>query len=69
MKFKASQIKAVDDRYGYSSPIDQVASKRLDLNDLLKRSADEKNKRKKVNFIIFSATTFLILLFFFLLSF
>ena len=67
MRGRVGQLKP-DDRYGYSSPADHI-EKKLDLNDLLKRVSEEKNKRKKMNILIFSGATFSVLMFFFLLSF
>ena len=67
MKSKVAQLKT-DESYGYSLPVDHE-EKRLDLNDLLKRASEEKNKKKKMNLIIFSGTAFSALVFFFLVSF
>jgi len=67
MRGKVSQPRAEDERYDYRSLSDN-AGKRLDLNDLLKRVADEKNKSKKVNLLIFSGVTSVVLVFLLLLS-
>ena len=67
MRGKVSQARADDVRYDYRALSDN-AEKRLDLNDLLKRVADEKNKNKKVNLLIFSGATSVVLVFLLLLS-
>ena len=67
MRGKVSQARADDVRYDYR-PLSDNAKKRLDLNDLLKRVADEKNKNKKVNLLIFSGATSVVLVFLLLLS-
>ena len=58
----------IEDHYDYKS-LSNNATKRLDLNDLLKRAADEKSRNKKINLLIFSGATFIVLMFLFLLSF
>ena len=67
MRGKVSQARADDVQYDYR-PLSDKAKKRLDLNDLLKRVADEKNKNKKVNLLIFSGATSVVLVFLLLLS-
>ena len=67
MRGKASQARTDEDRYDYR-PLSDNVGKRLDLNDLLKRVADEKNKSKKVNLLIFSGATSVVLVFLLLLS-
>ena len=67
MRGKVSQARSDDVQYGYKLLSDK-AKKRLDLNDLLKRVADEKNKNKKVNLLIFSGATSVVLVFLLLLS-
>ena len=49
---KASQIKSDSDRYDYR-PLLDTTSKRLDLNNLLRRMKDEEKKNKKFNLLIF----------------
>ena len=58
----------IEDHYDYKS-LSNNNTKRLDLNDLLKRAANEKNRSKKINLLIFSSATFVVLMFLFLLSF
>ena len=67
MTGKASEVRTDDDRYGYKALSDDT-KKRLDLNDLLKRAADEKNRSKKVNILILSGATSAVLIFFLLIS-
>ena len=67
MTRKTSEVRTDDDRYGYKALSDDT-EKRLDLNDLLRRAADEKNRDKKVNILIFSLATSAVLVFFLLLS-
>ena len=64
---KASEVRTDGDRYGYKA-VSYDTKKRLDLNDLLRRAADEKNRSKKVNILIFSLATSAVLVFFLLLS-
>ena len=67
MTGNASEVRTDDDRYGYKALSDDT-KKRLDLNDLLRRSANEKNRNKKVNILIFSVATSAALVFFLLIS-
>ena len=67
MRGKASQARSGDVEYGYKPLLDNK-EKRLDLNDLLRRLADEKNRNKKVNLLIFSGATSVVLVFFLLIS-
>ena len=67
MTGKASEVRTDDDRYGYKA-LSDVTKKRLDLNDLLRRAADEKNRSEKVNILIFSLATSAVLVFFLLIS-
>ena len=67
MRGKVSQARSDDVHYGYRS-LSSETEKRLDLNDLLKRVAEEKNKNKKVNLLIFSGATSVVLVFLLLLS-
>ena len=64
---KASQIKSDSDRYDYR-PLLDTTSKRLDLNNLLRRIKDEEKKSKKFNVLIFSGATSVVLVFLLLLS-
>ena len=67
MAGKASEVRTDGDRYSYKAVSDDT-EKRLDLNDLLKRAADEKNRSKKVNILILSGATFAVLIFLLLIS-
>ena len=67
MTGKVSEVRTDDDRYGYKA-LSDVTKKRLDLNDLLRRSVNEKNRNKKINILIFSVSTSAVLVFFLLIS-
>ena len=66
MKVKASRVKSDEEQYGFK-PLGK-SKKRLDLNDLLRRVADEKNRSKKTNILIFSGATSAVVLFLLLLG-
>ena len=69
MREKANQIRYKEEQYRFVKPDDSsMLKKRLDLNDLLKRAAYEKNRNKKFNLLIFSGATTVVLVFFLLLS-
>ena len=69
MKTKLSQISNNEDRYGYSTPFDSSKTKRrIDLNDLLQRVKEEKNKDKKTNLIIISVSVIATVVIFLTLS-
>ena len=59
MKEKKDRLESKSREYGYSSFSGKV-EKRLDLNDLLKRAENEKNRDRKLNLIIFSSVAFLV---------
>ena len=67
MRGKVSQARSDDVHYGYRS-LSSETEKRLDLNDLLKRAAYEKNRNKKFNLLIFSGASTVVMVFFLLLS-
>ena len=67
MRGKVSQTRSDDVQYGYRTSSSET-EKRLDLNDLLKRVANEKSKNKKFNLLIFSGASTVVLVFFLLLS-
>ena len=64
---KVSRVKSENDYYGYR-PLLDTTEKRLDLNNLLRRAKDEKEKNKKLNLLIFSGATSVVLVFFLLIS-
>ena len=65
---KLSHVDSKNERYGYRPHIESEAPKRLDLNDLLKRVENEKNKSRKLNIFIFSGATTVVVVFLTLLS-
>ena len=66
MRGKANELKTEKDRYGYR-PF-RAAEKRLDLNDLIKRTKAEEKNDKKFNLLIFSGAASVVVVFFILLS-
>ena len=58
-----------EDQYGFKPLSDNVSEKRLDLNDLIKRSKEIKRNEKKNNFFIFLAAILIIWVFGFIISF
>ena len=67
MRGKVSQARSDDVHYSYSS-LSSETEKRLDLNDLLKRAAYEKNRDKKFNLLIFSGASTVVMVFLLLLN-
>ena len=67
MRGKVSQVKSDDDLYGYKPSL-ITKDKRLNVNNLLRRIKNEKNKDKKFNLLIFSGAIFVVLVFLLLLS-
>ena len=67
MRGKVNQAKSDGDLYGYIQLLG-ATDKRLNVNNLLRRIKNEKNKDKKFNLLIFSGATFVVLVFLLLLS-
>ena len=67
MRGKVNQAKSDGDLYGYKQLLG-ATDKRLNVNNLLRRIKNEKNKDKKFNLLIFSGATFVVLVFLLLLS-
>ena len=67
MRGKVNQVKSYDNLYGYR-PLIGTKSKRLNLNNLLKRIKDKEKKDKKLNLLIFFGAISVVLVFFLLLS-
>ena len=65
---KATQIKSDSNEQFEYKPILGDASKRLDLNNLIKRNKEEAKKNRRQNIFIFSGATFVVSLVVFLLS-
>lgn len=66
MRREVNQVHSDEDRIGYKRS--ETIKKRLDLNDLLKRTKDEEKNDKKFNLLIFSGAVSVVLVFFLLLS-
>ena len=64
---KISQLEQDADRYGYKT-FSENSSKRLDLNNLLKRNKEEEKKNKKYNLLIFFGVSSVALVFVLLFS-
>lgn len=67
MRGKVSLEKSDSDHYGYK-PLLDTTDRRLNVNNLLRRIEDEKNKDKKFNLLIFSGAISVVLVFSLLLS-
>tara|TARA_B100000029_G_scaffold256180_1_gene252937 strand:+ start:1508 stop:1714 length:207 start_codon:yes stop_codon:yes gene_type:complete len=63
MKHKIEELRAEQDRYGFMSRA-ETTTKRLDLNDLLKRAEQKKNQDKKQNMLIVSSVLMVVVLVF-----
>ena len=58
-----------EDQYGFRPLSDNVSEKRLDLNDLIKRSKEIKRSEKRNNFFIFLVVLLIVGAFGFIISF
>ena len=58
-----------EDQYGFRPLSDNVSEKRLDLNDLIKRSKEIKRSEKRNNFFIFLIVLLIVGAFGFIISF
>jgi len=67
MRGKVNLAKSDGELYGYKQLLG-ATDKRLNVNNLLRRIKNEKNKDKKFNLLIFSGATFVVLVFLLLLS-
>ena len=69
MREKISQVEYDEEEYGLARPNNSSnVSKRLDLNDLIKRAKDQEKNDKKINLLIYTGAAFVIAIFAFILS-
>ena len=61
MKHKVEELNADQDRYGFVNRV-EAATKRLDLNDLLKRAKEKESRDKKQNVLIVSSVIMVVTL-------
>tara|TARA_Y100000590_G_scaffold373576_1_gene437447 strand:+ start:163 stop:369 length:207 start_codon:yes stop_codon:yes gene_type:complete len=61
MKHKVEELNADQDRYGFINRV-EAATKRLDLNDLLKRAKEKESRDKKQNVLIVSSVIMVVTL-------
>tara|TARA_B100000029_G_C16894802_1_gene711775 strand:+ start:79 stop:321 length:243 start_codon:yes stop_codon:yes gene_type:complete len=66
---KTALDRDVTDQYGFKTLSAEVDKKRLDVNDLLKKVAEEKRKSTKTNILIFSTAAFVVFTILFITSF
>tara|TARA_B100001123_G_scaffold335773_1_gene379484 strand:- start:220 stop:429 length:210 start_codon:yes stop_codon:yes gene_type:complete len=69
MRDRTAQNRDNVDQYGFKTLSAEVNKKRLDVNDLLKKVAEEKSKSNKINIFIFSTAAFVVVTFLFITSF
>ena len=64
MRERASQAEYDKEQYSFVKPDNSSTSKkRLDLNDLLKRAKEQKERDKKLNLLIYAGAVFVIVFF------
>ena len=61
MKHKVEELNEDQDRYGFINRV-EAATKRLDLNDLLKRAKEKESRDKKQNVLIVSSVIMVVTL-------
>ena len=69
MREKTNRVGYEEDRYHVSKSYDSsMSEKRLDLNDLLKRAKEQKERDKKLNLLIYTGALSAVVVFGLLLS-